>query len=78
MGLTHMQTRLAVLLGAGYRLTIRRSGADAQPVGVDVVQPGSDEVAGHVPWRHIHTLLRMRKVAFDTGDAATAKAIVAP
>ncbi|SDC66446.1 hypothetical protein SAMN05216345_103197 [Cupriavidus sp. YR651] len=78
MTLTHTQIRLASLLDAGYQLTITRSAVDAKPVQVDVVRPGSQEIAGHVPWRHIHELLRIRRVVFDTGDVATATAIVAP
>jgi hypothetical protein len=78
MGLTHTQIRLASLLSSGYRLTIRRSPVDAQPVCVEVVQPASQEVAGQVPWRHIQGLIRAKKVLFDTGDATTATAVVAP
>ncbi|QYY33158.1 MULTISPECIES: hypothetical protein [Cupriavidus] len=78
MSLTHAQIRLASLVATGYQLTIRRSPVDAQPVCVEVVQPASQEVAGQVPWRHIQPLLRARKVVFDTGDATTATAVVAP
>ncbi len=78
MTLSYMQIRLVSLLSSGYQLTIRRSVDDSQPLCVDVVLPTSGEVAGYVPWRLLEDLLRMKKVALDTGDVATAKVVVAP